>query len=113
MLLVSLGACTAWTPVPGTELAPQVAESGVIRVTRDDATRVVIHRPHVEGDSVLGWSGRVAETAPQPVSVPANRIVRVERRHFSPARTAGAVLGAGVVATAALVVLILATFSAQ
>ena len=110
LVLLAQGACTAWSPVPGTELAPRLAEARVVRITRDDATRVVIHQPRVEGDSVLGWSGRLAENAPRPVSVPTARVAEVEARHFSGERTALAAVTGVIVAGLALLALVAATF---
>jgi hypothetical protein len=108
-LLLSQGACSVWTPVPGSLSSPRLADAPVVRVTYDDATRVVIHRPRVEGDSVLGWSGRPDDASTHAVSVPASRVLRVERRHVSASRTALAVAGVGVGAVTFFAVLVALT----
>ncbi len=72
-------------------------EPGAVRITLLDSSRVVLLRPHIVGDSLLGDS----EGAERPTAVPSDSVKAVAVRQLNGTTTALSVIGAaGVVFTA-------------
>lgn len=65
-----------------------------IRITRTDHSRVVVHRPVVEGDSVAGLLSRdePKDGAAAPITISLNAIESVAIRRFDVLKTVGVVL---------------------
>jgi hypothetical protein len=59
LLAVGLSACSTWRPVaPAGIGSPGAADRpDKVRLTLSDETEVVLHRPFVVGDSVVGFAG--------------------------------------------------------
>jgi hypothetical protein len=95
-------ACYQWRTE---DVTPQVVlatgQVATLRVTRLDGSRVVLERPLLQGDTLLGDTSRVVRA----VRVPLTDIRHVETRRFSGTRTVGLGLGVAAGLTVALAVL--------
>ena len=97
VLLVAHG-CSSWHTVPlRPEVAPVIDASHPVRVIRANGTFVVLWRPQVVGDSLIGDVGH----PPLRTAVALRDVQRLQVLGASAARTAGAV-GVGFGATALL-----------
>lgn len=80
--------CGSWHAVP---VSPQElvadARPGRVRVTQADGTRLVIGRPQIVGDSLVGLHGH------QPVGVGLRDVTEIAVRRTSALKTGGLVLG--------------------
>jgi hypothetical protein len=116
-LLVTLVimACREWRTE---ELTPQAVvasrQLATLRVTRIDGSQVVLERPALQGDTLLGDTlptFRPDTSALRDVRIPLTEVRQVATRNFSPNRTVG--LGLGLAAAyGVFVAIFLATCSA-
>lgn len=95
--------CTTWKD-PGRPVVETVTEKrpSEVYTTLRDGQSMAIQRPRVEGDSLIGVSGRPPDT--RRVAFATSDVTRVEVNEFSGSRTTLLVLGIG--AAAFLVLLI-------
>ncbi len=96
-LALTIVACSTWSRDPqGLAAIPAGAptESTVVRLVRQDQTRVTMYAPRFVGDSVVGtWRDLLGE---RRVAVAARDVQSVEVRRFSANRTAFLIAGIGV-----------------
>ncbi|HEY7192386.1 MAG TPA: hypothetical protein VH439_01495 [Gemmatimonadales bacterium] len=91
LLAGQLSACTSWRPeglLPAEVI--RTARPTALRVERQDGHREVFYHPHVQGDSLLGRAYNMSNRALALMDVK-----QVATRHVSASRTAGLVLGMG------------------
>lgn len=83
-LLFSLPACFSWRPV---DLAPpsRLDRHGSVRVERSDGSYIVVARPRIAGDSIVGRTGRAFRT---PTALPLTGVTRVWESRFNAKKTA-------------------------
>lgn len=92
LLAVHLGACTTWRvqqPTPETVIRDRAPTT--IRITRTDGSTVIVHRPMIEGDSVVGQltGSESADTAAKRIAIPLSAIEAVAIRRLHVLKTAG------------------------
>ncbi len=92
LLAVHLGACTTWRvqqPTPETVIRDRAPTT--IRITRTDGSTVIVHRPMIEGDSVVGQltGSESADTAAKRIAIPLSAIEAVAIRRLYVLKTAG------------------------
>lgn len=106
LISFACGACTSWYGRTAPNLTPRSFDATTIRITRYDRSVVMVHRPRLQQDSVVGWSDRPGTPEAVPVGIPLADVQRVEKRGFDPLKTVGVVAGA----YAVLSVLLFAVF---
>jgi len=95
VLLGHLVACTSWrTQAVAPEALVRDRAPSAVRITRIDHSRVVVHRPVMEGDSIVGRpnEGDSTHGGEAPVTVPLNAIESVAIKRFDVLETVGVVL---------------------
>ena len=93
LLLVAQG-CTSWKQRPLTAgVTPAFSTERPVRITLSDRSEIVLERPRIEGDSLIGDVGN----PPQRVAVALRDVQRIDERSVSLARTGGLVVGTGAV----------------
>ncbi len=79
LLATTLAGCYKWATPPGT--VDQALSAGRlpdrVRVTMADSTTVVLHRPAVSGDTLIG---RTSLREVQPRHIPRHLIIHLEQR---------------------------------
>lgn len=89
VLVPLLAACEMWVAQPASRPAPRSSLPARIRVTRTDATSLVLSDARIQGDTLRGsWVGHGG----QPVAIPVAQVARVDARRFDWVATAGVVL---------------------
>jgi len=105
LLLAYLPACTSWhigTPTPADFV--QREQPKRVRVTRVDGSQIMLIRPSVQGDSLLGKRETLtprSEVTTEPFAVPLVDVESVASRKFSAGKTlllVGGIVGVFVVA---------------
>ncbi len=90
-LLAFLSACHKWVPLePPVAQAIAETESGTIRVTLADSSRIVLKEPHISGDSLMAFED---EKEPQTVALLLEDLQRVEEKRANTPATIGLVVG--------------------
>src|SRR5689334_8819563 len=92
LILLSGAACQAWhTEGVASEAILATHQPGRLRVTRVDGSRIVLKRPVLQGDTLVGIGHRQSDQ--QAVRVALTDVRQVETRGFSSDRTAWLVVG--------------------
>lgn len=104
LLAAELLACTSWRvqgPTPAEAVRKRTP--AVVRVTRTDQTRLVVHYPVLRGDSLVG---QLFATGPQDtaasVSMPLRDVETVATRRFNVWKSIGLYFAASIVAAAVI-----------
>lgn len=97
ILYLSLSACTSWRP---NQVTPQAAlqtqhPPKSLRVTFTDSSTVVIDKPRLQGDTIVGLDATKTE-----VRVPLDSVLLTETRQGDSGKSLLAALGLGAVAFA-------------
>ena len=87
-LVTLLSACTKWVALEP-PYAPSQGEYEKLRITGDDGTRVVIHDPRLEADSLRG----TVSDSDQVAAIPIDSVQKIEKRGTNWLATAGLVVG--------------------
>ena len=74
-LVALLSACTKWKTLEP-PYAPSQGEYEKLRITGDDSTRVVIHDPQIEADSLRG----TVSDSDQVAAIPIDSVQKIEKR---------------------------------
>ncbi len=74
-LVAFLSACTKWKTLE-LPYAPSQGEYEKLRITGDDGTRVVIHDPQIEADSLRG----TISDSDQVAAIPIDSVQKIEKR---------------------------------
>jgi hypothetical protein len=83
-LVAFLSACTKWVALEP-QYAPSQGEYEKLRITGDDGTRVVIHDPQIEADSLRG----TVSDSDQVAAIPIDSVQKIEKRGANWLATAG------------------------
>src|SRR6266850_6265104 len=89
LIILTITSCSVWRTEDVTP--QQLVESrsqATIRVTRDDGSLLVLERPAIHGDTLIGSDLRA-----RVVQIPLNQVRRVETLHRSTGRTVGLMAG--------------------
>ena len=87
-LVAFLSGCTKWRTLEPPH-APSLGEYEKLRITGDDGTRVVIHDPQIEADSLRG----TVSDSEQVQVIPIDSVQKIEKRGTNWLATAGLVVG--------------------
>jgi hypothetical protein len=104
LVVVQVAGCTSWRveTLPPAELISQ-KHPDLLRVEQVDGKRVMVYRPEVQGDSLLG---RQSATSKGSRAVSLTSVSSVSTSHFSAGKTLGLTLGLTAVAAAVAAIVI-------
>jgi hypothetical protein len=94
LVVILAGACQAWKsdqrPVPE---VVQEQRDGKVAVTMNDVGWIVVNKPSIEGDSIVGTRTGGTVGLNSPTAIPVTAVRSVKTRQFSLWRTVGAGVG--------------------
>ena len=111
-LAVFASGCFGWAGKRTPEPASTQRLPDPVRITRTDASTIVLRDAAVSGDSIVGYTSGSAETR-QRVAVALRDVRTMEAKEVAFLRTAGLSFAVTIVAAAAAVVLVLASWGGE
>jgi hypothetical protein len=99
-LAIQVLGCSSWrVQGPTPEAAIRSRQPSIVRLTRTDRTRLIVHHPTVRGDSLVGaLSGSAPDTA-AAVSLPLSEVQSVAVRRFHVLKSVGLYFAVGLAVT--------------
>lgn len=98
-LAIQVLGCSSWrVQGPTPEAAIRSRQPSIVRLTRTDRTRLIVHHPTVKGDSLVGALFASPDTA-AAVSLPLSEVQSVAVRRFDVLKSVGLYFAVGLAVT--------------